>query len=46
MDIGYGLDIQTADDPFVEAADTALTTLMPVLTPGSFVVEALPFRTS
>lgn len=46
MDIAYGLDVQTEDDPFVEAADTALTSLIPAVTPGSFVVEAMPFRTS
>jgi len=41
----YGLDLNSAEDPFLSAARDATHTLGHTLEPGKFLVDAIPIRT-
>ncbi|KAK7052993.1 hypothetical protein VNI00_004314 [Paramarasmius palmivorus] len=43
MLICYGLEVKTANDPWVAIAEEAINPLMDALMPGAFLVDSLPF---
>ncbi|TFY83920.1 hypothetical protein EWM64_g94 [Hericium alpestre] len=42
LDIAYGIDVQTADDPYLQRADEALHIVDKAGNPGSWLVDVLP----
>jgi hypothetical protein len=45
LDIAYGLDIHTTDDPYLKRAEECLQIIDKVGNPGSFFVDIIPART-
>ena len=45
MSLTYGLDIKSHEDPFLSAAERALTIIEEVTVPGAFLVDTFPIRT-
>jgi hypothetical protein len=46
MSLTYGLDIKSHEDPFLSAAERALTVFEEVTVPGAFLVDTFPSRKS
>lgn len=44
--IGYGIEVQAKDDPYVAMAEHAEGAVKAALNPGSYLVDLLPFRES
>ena len=44
LSIAYGIDVQSADDPFVLTAEKALETVAIAGHPGSFLIDTFPLR--
>jgi hypothetical protein len=42
LDIAYGLDIRTADDPYLKRAEECLQIIDKAGNPGSFLVDIIP----
>ena len=42
LDIAYGLDIRTADDPYLKRAEECLKIIDQAGNPGSFLVDIVP----
>jgi hypothetical protein len=42
LDIAYGLDIQTTDDPYLKRAEECLQIIDKAGNPGSFLVDIMP----
>jgi hypothetical protein len=42
LDIAYGLDIRTADDPYLKRAEECLKIIDKAGNPGAFLVDILP----
>jgi hypothetical protein len=40
--VGYGLDIHTTDDPYIEVAEKGIHTLLEALVPGAYLVDIMP----
>jgi hypothetical protein len=45
LDIAYGLDIRTTDDPYLKRAEECLQIIDKAGNPGSFLVDIIPTRT-
>ena len=45
LSIGYGIQIQEHDDPYVITAEEASFAVSATLNPGSYLVDLFPFRT-
>jgi len=45
LDIAYGLDIRTSDDPYLKRAEECLQILDKAGNPGAFFVDIVPART-
>ena len=45
LSVTYGLDIKSAEDPFLSATRDASHALGIALEPGKFLVDAIPIRT-
>ena len=46
MDITYGLDIKSHEDPFLQAAGRAMDCVERTMVPGAFLVDTFPIRWS
>ena len=46
MDITYGLDIKSHEDPFLQAAERAMECAKSTMIPGAFLVDTFPIRSS
>jgi len=44
MSITYGIDVESADNPFLSATLKATDGLASVLVPGKFLVDTIPIR--
>jgi hypothetical protein len=44
LDIAYGLDIRTSDDPYLKRAEECLQIIDKAGNPGSFLVDIIPAR--
>ena len=44
LKITYGLDIQSADDPYIALVEESVEAAVQAANPGSFLVDTLPFR--
>lgn len=44
LNVGYAIDVQSADDPLVVMIEKAMETVALAGSPGSFVVDSLPIR--
>jgi hypothetical protein len=42
LDIAYGLDIRTSDDPYLKRAEECLKIIDQAGNPGSFLVDIIP----
>jgi len=42
LDIAYGLDIRTSDDPYLKRAEECLKIIDKAGNPGSFLVDIVP----
>jgi hypothetical protein len=45
MNLTYGFDIKSHDDPFLSAAERALAIILEVAVPGAFLVDTFPICT-
>lgn len=43
ISIGYGITIQSTNDPYIEIAEEALKGIAAAASPGTFLVESFPF---
>lgn len=46
LNVAYGMDVQSADEPIVRMVEKAMATISQAGSPGSFVVDSLPIRES
>jgi hypothetical protein len=46
MEITYGMDIKSHEDKFLQAAEQAMRCLERAVTPGAFLVDTFPIRSS
>jgi hypothetical protein len=44
LNIAYGIDAQSVDDPYLSLIDESMRTREGAVTPGSFLVDMLPWR--
>ena len=44
MEITYGLDIQSHDDKYLQAAESAMDYAQEAMVPGAFLVDTFPIR--
>jgi hypothetical protein len=42
MSIAYGLDVQPADDPYIEVAEHGVRSVVAAAIPGAFLVDVIP----
>jgi hypothetical protein len=42
--ISYGIEVEPHDDPYIDIAEKALFGINQAAIPGSYLVDALPFR--
>jgi hypothetical protein len=45
LNIAYGIDVRSADDPYLMMAENSLKVSEAASIPGSFLVDTLPIRT-
>lgn len=43
LSITYGIDVQPANDPYINLAEKAVFSLVTAAVPGAFLVDSIPF---
>jgi len=44
LNVTYGIDVQSANDPYIRIANESVQAVVNALVPGAFLVDTLPIR--